>query len=235
MINNLLNEIKSANPDILNQQIKSWDDLRFNQIEPFLVEKRWEDSTSVNVFSVTGTQHPDYAGLNSLIRLLEVGKSMYLNLPLFKQKPEYYFEKIKKIPSMYYLSINGGEYYIGADGNHRTAIAKAAFFLDETDGFLHGVTLNSFKADLELKKCFENINETVKKRNLSLYVTVETKTVSREDGGGWMIEKYAPAIQVQDYRKNDYIVLHNAKEAEEFLGNINASIFRRFFGFLKNK
>ena len=233
MINNLLEEIKSSNPEILNQKIKSWDDLGFAQIQPFLKENRWEDSTSVNVFSVTGTQHPDYAGLPSWIKLLEVGKRMYLNLPLFKQKPEYYFEKTKKIPSMYYLCINGGEYYIGADGNHRTAIAKAAFFLEQTDGFLNGVTVNSFKADLELKKCFENINETVKKRNLPLYATIETKTVSRKDGDGWMLEKYAPAIQIQDCRKNAYIVLHNSKEAEEFLKNINASIFRRFFGFLK--
>lgn len=234
MINDLLSEIKSVNPDIFNQPIKSWDDLGFNQIQPFLTENRWEDSASINVFSVIGTQHPEYAGLPSWIRLLEIGKRMYLNLPLFKQKPEYYFEKTKKIPSMYYLSINSGEYYIGADGNHRTAIAKAAFFLEQTDGSIHGVTLNSFKVDLELKKCFENINETIKKRNLPLYASVETKTVSRKDGDGWMLEKYAPAIQIQDYKKNNYTVLHNAEKAEEFLENINASIFRRFFGFFKN-
>ena len=229
MIKNLLEEIKEANPEILNRPIDKWTapDMRF------VKELYWQDSASVNIFRVKGTQHPDYAGLESWVKLLEVGKRMYLNLPLFKQNPGYYYEKTKKIPSMYYQNINFGDYYIGADGNHRTAIAKAAFFLDKTDGLIHGVTVSSYRVDLDFKKHFDGITQTVSKRKLPLYATVETKAVSRDDGGGWMLEKYTPTIQIQDYKKNNYVILHNAKEAKEFLENINMSKFRRFFFFFK--
>ena len=227
MVNDLLKEIKDVNPEILNRQIDKWTapDMRF------VKESFWQDSASVNIFRVKGTQHPDYAGLTWL-EFLETGKRMALNLNFFKTNPDYYRQTEKKIPSMYYQSIDGGELYIGGDGNHRTAICKAFFYLTgETT--LHGVTVTDYRMNNELKGIFDDIKKTIRKKGLSVDIDIVSETASRDDSGGWMLEKYTPAIQIQDYKKNNYVILHNAKEAKEFLEDINMSKFRRFFGFFK--
>ena len=84
-----------------------------------------------------------------------------------------------------------------------------------------------------VKKHFDGITQTVSKRKLPLYATVETKAVSRDDGGGWMLEKYNHKLKVMDYKKNKDFLLNNNTEAKEFLENINMSKFCRFFGFFK--
>ena len=227
MVNDLLKEIKDVNPEILNRQIDKWTapDMRF------VKESFWQDSASVNIFRVKGTQHPDYAGLTWL-EFLETGKRMALNLNFFKTNPDYYRQTEKKIPSMYYQSIDGGELYVGGDGNHRTAICKAFFYLTgETT--LHGVTVTDYRMDNELKGIFDDIMKTIREKRLSVGIDIVSETASRDDSGGWMLEKYTPTIQIQDYKKNNYVILHNAKEAKEFLEDINMSKFRRFFVFFK--
>ena len=226
-INDLLEEIKNLNPEILNRQIDKWTapDMRF------VKETYWQDSASVNIFRVKGTQHPDYAGL-TWIEFLEKGKRMALNLGLFKTNPDYYRQTDKKIPSMYYQSIDGGELYVGGDGNHRTAICKAFFYLTgETT--LHGVTATDYRMDNELKNIFDDIKKTIREKRLFIDIDVVSETASRDDSGGWMLEKYNHKLKVMDYKKNKDFFLNNNTEAKEFLENINMSKFRRFFGFLK--
>jgi len=63
---------------------------------------------------------------------------MELNLSLLRENPDYYFEAKKKEPPIYYKSIDGGDLYIGEDGNHRTCIAKALFYLEGFFCFLWG-------------------------------------------------------------------------------------------------
>ena len=147
MVENLLKEIKNINPEILNRPMDRW----FAPDMRFVKETYWQDSASVNIFRVTGTQHDyNYIGL-SWIEFLEQGKRMPLNLNWFKTNPDYYHQTNKKIPSMYYQSINGGDMYVGGDGNHRTAICKAFFYLTgETT--IHGVTVTDYRIDNELKK-----------------------------------------------------------------------------------
>ena len=227
MFNDLLKEIKEANPEILNRPIDKWTapDMRF------VKESFWQDSASVNIFRVKGTQHPDYAGLTWL-EFLETGKRMALNLNFFKTNPDYYRQTEKKIPSMYYQSIDGGELYIGGDGNHRTAICKAFFYLTgETT--LHGVTVTDYRMDNELKNIFDDIKKTIRKKGLSVDIDIVSETASRDDSGGWMLEKYNHKLKVMDYKKNKDFLLNNNAEAKEFLEDINMSKFRRFFGFLK--
>ena len=224
-INNLLVEIKSANPEILNRPIDKWTapDMRF------VKETYWQDSASVNIFRVKGTQHPDYAGL-SWLDFLEKGKRMSLNLNWLKTNPDYYRQTDKKIPSMYYQSIDGGELYVGGDGNHRTAICKAFFYLTgETT--LHGVTVTDYRIDNELKSIFDDIKKTIREKRLSADIDIVAGTVSRDDSGGWMLEKYSPKIKVMDYKKNRDFVLNNIAEAKEFLAGLQKkSILGRLFG-----
>ena len=225
MVNDLLKEIKDVNPEILNRPIDKWTapDMRF------VKELYWQDSASVNIFRVKGTQHPDYAGLTWL-EFLETGKRMALNLNFFKTNPDYYRQTEKKIPSMYYQSIDGGELYIGGDGNHRTAICKAFFYLTgETT--LHGVTVTDYRMDNELKNIFDNIKTTIKEKRLSMDIDVISEPVSRDDSGGWMLEKYNSKIKVMDYKKNKDFVLNNITEVKEFLASLQKkNILSRFFG-----
>ncbi len=210
-MSDLLDKIKNANPEILNRTIRKWNDFPF----AFVKEKYWQDAGSVNIFRVVGTEHPDYAGLTWL-SFLELGKRMYLNLDLFDKNPGYYRETIKKIPSMYYQSIDGGDLYIGGDGNHRTAIAKAAFFLTgETT--LHGVTVTDYRIDGEMKAAFEEIKETIKIRKLPIGVEVVSKAASRDDSGGWMLERYENIIKTTEYRSGRDVVLSSASAVKEYL------------------
>jgi hypothetical protein len=181
------------------------------------------------VFSVTGTQHADYAGLPTWIRLLEVGKRMPRNLRLFQENPDYYYQDIKKQPSMYYQTVDGKDYYVGADGNHRTAIAKAAFFLDKSKTLLHGVTVNSYIVDYELKAEYDDILKIAKERKLSVYTSVGKTAVSREDGDGWMSEKYKTTIRIEDFKSGKVHIVSTAEEVAALKNNLKKSFFRRLF------
>lgn len=115
-------------PHFAEKVIRSWDETQFNVLQPFIMEHYWCGSSSVNVFRVIGTRHSDYAG-GTWLDLLMRGKRMdNINLPLYQSNPGYYLETTQKVPMMYYQSIDGGDLYIGADGNHRTCIAKFDFF-----------------------------------------------------------------------------------------------------------
>lgn len=75
--------------------------------------------------TVQGTYHPEYQGLTWL-EFLRRGKRMDLNLRLLAENPWYYLSVEPKVPTMYYVAW-GERIFIGDDGNHRTAIARAFF------------------------------------------------------------------------------------------------------------
>ena len=227
-IENLLLEIKSDSPEILTQPLLKWNAA---ETEPYLFvkEKFWQDSASVNVFRVVGTQHPDYTGM-SWIEFLEKGKRMGINLSLFRENPDYYLRTEKKVPGMYYQSIDGGVLYVGGDGNHRTAIAKAFFYLTGQTT-LHGVTVTDYRIDGEMKAAFEEIKETIKIRKLPIGVEFVSKAVSRDDSGGWMLERYENIIKTTEYRSGRDVVLSSASAVKEYLETLKRK--SGIFGFLK--
>ena len=217
-MSDLLDKIKNANPEILNRTIRKWNDFPF----AFVKEKYWQDAGSVNIFRIVGTEHPDYAGLTWL-SFLELGKRMYLNLDLFDKNPGYYRETQKKIPSMYYQSIDGGDLYIGGDGNHRTAIAKAAFFLTgETT--LHGVTVTDYRIDWKFKEIYEELTELIVKKRLSYKADIISETVLRDDTAGWMLEKYDLKIKLFDFKKQKTTLL-NMQEAKNLISKLKKSMW----------
>jgi len=226
----LLSEIKSINPDILNRKIERWDDLNFTELEPFVKEMLWQDNTSIDVFTVIGTQHADYAGLPSWIKLLEVGRRMPHNLRLFQENPDYYYQDVKKQPSMYYLTLDRKNYYVGSDGNHRTAIAKAAFYINKSLGLIHGVTVNTYTVDYGLKREYDEILEIAKEKKLSIHASVGKVAISRKDGDGWMAEKYKTIIRIENFKSKNVHIISTAEEAAALKNNFKKSFFRRIFG-----
>jgi hypothetical protein len=210
----LVEDIQSLGPEILNRRIEKWDHMVFMELQPFIKEHHWHGNASINVFRVIGTKHPDYVGM-TWIELLQKGKRMKLNLGLHENNPQYYYGTENKEPTMYYLSLDGCDLYIGADGNHRTCIAKADFFLANRN-ILHGVVIDDYKIDWELKKAYDRIVNLLNDKRLPFVVEPHTTNVSRDDSHGWMVERYEPRIKVRDLKEHTEVFM-NASEASEFL------------------
>lgn len=201
----LVKKVTLTAPEILSKKILIWDKNEFVRLQPFIKEHYWVGNATINVFRVAGTQHPDYIGM-TWIEFLQKGKRMGLNLGLFEQNPGYYREFTKKEPTMYFQSIDGGELFIGQDGNHRTAIARAAFYLSG-DPNLYGVEVNDYRIDWAIKKAYDDLRMLIANKQLPYHVEPVTKLIKREDSGGWMIDKYRPMVRVVDTAKGEESML----------------------------
>jgi hypothetical protein len=200
----------------------------WNQVKLFVKDYIWEDSASINVFLVKGTEHPDYIGL-TWREFLDKGKRMSLNLPLLESNPGYYYATDKKLPTMSYIQIDGGDYYVADDGNHRTCIAKFFFFFFKKTE-LNGVTISRYVIDWTLKKLFDDILYIIEDRRLFYKVEPYNKCLSREDTANWMRQKYQTGIYVKDLKKGSETIL-DEKGAEEFLNRIkNGGFWKKIFG-----
>lgn len=223
----LFNLINQHNPLFASEKIIPFNYHEWQKIRPFVREHIWEDRASINVFLVKGTKHPDYINL-SWKELLEKGKRMSLNLSLLETNPDYYFQTDKKLPTMSYIQIDGGDYYVLNDGNHRTCIAKFFFYFnDKTE--LHGVNVYRHQVDWVIKKLHEDISKTVSEKRLRYIVEPFSRHIAREDSASWMKEIYDPGIRVVDTSKGtEYIMDRNG--AETFLENIRKrGLMKRLF------
>ena len=217
-------EIQKQKPFFLEQKIRFWDTEEFSRLEPFIIETTWEDSTSINIFLVEGTRHPDYKGLTWL-EFLDKGKRMQLNLDLFRTNPDYYLGTDHKMPTMSYLQLDGGPYFVDADGNHRTCIAKIFFFLQGLT-MLHGVTVTRHRVDRDAMELYGRLLKRFR------FVRPWKRKLSREDTAGWMRETFEPVFEVVDKRgrvfnlsKDDALTLLSQSHST-FLGKL-VNLFRR--------
>ncbi len=127
---------------------------------------------------------------------------------------------------MYYLSIDDGDLFIGADGNHRTCIARFEFYRKGHD-ILHGVTVDNYHVDWKTKRLFDEFSEEIERKELPYSIRVEPETTLREDGPGWMIERYRIWIRVVDYRDHRHFCL-NVTEFERFVEDVRSGRDRGF-------
>lgn len=192
----LVKRIESLNSDLFTGRIEFWDEGRFTVLKPFVKELYWNGQATVNIFRIKGTQHPDYAGLTWL-EFLKKGKRMPLNLALFDSNPAYYLECLEKSPRMFFQGLDGGYLYVGGDGNHRTAIARAFFFIEGRNA-LHGVDLTDYRIDWEMWHMYELVREIIAERGLSYIVEPYKRTIHRVDSGSWMEEKYEITVKVTE-------------------------------------
>ncbi|MGA1847244.1 hypothetical protein [Deferribacter abyssi] len=198
--NKFIKQVNNSKLEFADRQIKSWYDVFKKDYEPFVVCCEWISDTSINIGSIIGTKHPDYIGL-TWREFIKVGKRMPLNIQLYEQNPDYYYNVDKKLPEISYISIDKTNYYVDADGNHRTAIAK---FIFENSRLFQGVSITNLKIDYDFYKFYRSFIQTIKTKNLPLHVDVNSKHVVREDGSGWCRDYFETEFSVVNYRNNTH-------------------------------
>jgi hypothetical protein len=212
--------------------IEAWDDNRLQALMPFVRTHYWSDRHSINVFSVVGTAHPDYAGLTWQRFLLE-GKRMASNQALLRENPAYYYDTDVKHPSMLYVSLNGKHWYVNGDGNHRTCLAKFFFARQDARGvgsqtMIHGVTVDDYRVDWRLHDAFLKLREAVRQRRKGEQVDGHRIHIGRDDGPAWKIDRYEPRIRFIDSRGEEQLL--DLEGAQAKLAELNKSGLRRWLG-----
>lgn len=217
----LIKSVVADIPSWSGQTLKSWDENGFRQKGEFCSEKYWSGQHSINVFDVVGTAHPDYQGL-SWLEFLAQGKRMRQNLLLQEQNPSYYLVEDIKQPTMFYIEIDGGGWYVNGDGNHRTCIARFMFH-EMGKTMLHGVNVESYRTDIRAFAAFQRLREAALKNRLPLIISPHRKTLSRDDTAGWMREHYEVRIRVEDLNAGT-IGLFTPSEADIYTEKIIESL-----------
>ncbi len=212
----LLLRVKRAPPDWADEKIRAWDENQFRELEPFCRREYWCDNASVNVFHIIGTRHPDYAGL-SWLELLHRGKSMRANLLRHSNNQDYYLGQERKKPSMSFVTLDGLDYFVDGDGNHRSAIARFDYHYRGRT-MLHGVRISHYEIDTRLYRIYKDMQAWLESRqNIDPWCIAPHRTgVSREDEAGWKVDIHKPAIEVRNIR-TDTTELLDADAAESRL------------------
>ena len=190
----LRDQARAQPPAWAGEKIQRWDEPRARALAAFVTRDYWTDQGSINVFRVIGTEHIDYQGL-SWLEFLERGKRMDQNLALHAANPGYYRETGRKVPGMYYRSLDGLSWYVGADGNHRTCLARFDFH-GRGQTMLHGVTLSHTVADLELFVLYERLREVCLERRLGERIEPHRELLRREDTAGWKLDHTLVSLQM---------------------------------------
>lgn len=185
-------------PDWADEIILPWDAEKLHKYGDFVRHNYWTDRGSINVFCVKGTEHPDYQGLTWLEFLFK-GKFMDRNMQMVHRHPDYYLGTKAKKSGMYYNSYNGLDWYIGSDGNHRSALARVLFY-DRQLTHLHGVTLNHYVFDDELLGAYRALQGEVRRQPEAGYhwdLTSGTELLSREETAGWRTDHFMPFLSLK--------------------------------------
>ena len=209
----LLEKVRSSPPHWANNTIRPFDEDLFRDALPFVTRRYWCDSGSVNVFRIVGTRHPEYRNM-SWGWMIEHGKRMPENLFLHGTNPGYYLETGRKIPEMTYLTLDGLDYFVNTDGNHRSTIARFDFH-NRGLTTLHGVTIEDVRIDWDLFRVYGEIVGLVEEGILAGFVAPFSEKLSREDTAGWMLETFRTAIRIRSKGKEQ--ILETADQARSFL------------------
>lgn len=224
----LYQKVMAQPPHWGDEKILAWDNVTFKQLREFITHHYWADSGSLNAFKVVGTKHVDYQGL-SWVEFLQYGKRMANNLPQYDENPIYYDDTAKKSPEMSLTSMDGLNWYVDGDGNHRTAIAKFAFYYQNRTE-IHGVELSDYRFNHEMYGAYTKLLDTIKQRRLmsDICLTANSIQTGRRDTGGWRLDLYQPTVTVEWIGKNTQIV-ETAKELLQVLDNLLTPAYRRWF------
>lgn len=209
----LLEKVRSSLPHWANDTIRPFDEDLYREALPFATRRYWCDSGSVNVFRIVGTRHPDYRNM-SWRWMLENGKRMTENLALHETNSGYYLETVRKTPEMTYLTLDGLDFYVNTDGNHRSTIARFDFHYRGLTT-LHGVTIEDVRIDWDLFRAYREIVGLVEEGILACFVTPLSEKLSREDTAGWMLESFRTGLRIRS--KGTEQVLETADQARSFL------------------
>ncbi len=222
-------------PSFAGERLKRLDEVFTQTKRLFVQEHRRMDGATIDLNEVAGTMHPDYGGL-TWKELLDRGRRMHINLPLYLENPHYYYERDKKNPTMYYLRVLDGEndedLYIGEDGNHRTCIGKFELARKGNTMF-YGVVVDEYRIDMDLMRLFLEIRNEVTVKKLPYVVEPLSEHIGREDGPGWMVDRYRVVLSIMDLKRSKNCSL-SLEEGESFLKNLKRQTFtEKLFGWAK--
>ncbi len=186
----------NAPPPWSSERLLSWDKSFTRSVESFVSKSYWTDTGSINVFRIIGTDHPDYIG-KTWLEFLQSGKRMSENLRLLEQNPDYYLTLCKREPRMVFTSLDGLNYYVSSDGNHRSCLAR--FFLSEKGmSQLHNLALTHYVVDWSFHNIYRELVDLVRQSSLAIHIQPESTAVSREDASGWKLDTFSVSLTIED-------------------------------------
>lgn len=199
--------------------IQAWEDVYSRDMAAFVMRDYWTDTGSVNVFRVVGTCHADYQG-RSWLDFLTAGKRMPHNLQKLIDNPAYYLELCPRRPRIDYYTLDGLDFYVGSDGNHRTCIAR--FFLAGRGiSQLHDVTVHHQHVDWAFYKTYRDLRDALRAHQVLATVEPERHQLGRDDTAGWKVDCYAPFLVWRDAETGEDIEL-DRDAAQDKLTEIRA-------------
>jgi hypothetical protein len=163
-----------------NDTILSWDKAFPSSKQKFVVQENRKEKQTVNLSKVVGTHHQTYAGNMTWRELLNSGQRM--------QGPDGWISKVDKNPKLFsessmpyhdihYGTVDGENYYIIGEGNHRTTIAKFLFALQGVEPLLQGVTTTTYTVDWKACEAHENCLQTIERKKLKLWIQVNRQEI----------------------------------------------------------
>ncbi|MCL2872294.1 MAG: hypothetical protein FWF41_04855 [Betaproteobacteria bacterium] len=185
-------------PSWSGEKLLAWRDVFTRSVEPFITKCYWTDTGSLNVFRIVGTDHPDYIG-KTWLEFLQTGKRMSPNLDLLEKNPDYYQSLCLRQPRMLFTSLDGLDFYVSSDGNHRSCIAR--FFLHgKGQSQLHNLSITQYQVDWVFLRVYQELLEFFKAHSLRINAEVINKAISREDSSGWKLDTFQVALKIEDFR-----------------------------------
>jgi hypothetical protein len=216
-----LKNIDLENCDWAHDPIKSFRNEEGEKLEKYrdFVTEREEKNQRVAIASIVGTEHQDYP-MRAWIWIIAFGKRMNFALQDYKKNPQYYFlkERPRRVSeNLHYSTVNGKDFYISDDGNHRTTIAKFVLwqakekYLYDVDVKYHDINYDFYDAYQELKSFCKN--------------TPKFDTYSE------LKDNVSSVVVINEFN-NDRLRLYNENEIKDFLSQENSisSKIKRFLG-----
>ncbi|WP_434986923.1 hypothetical protein [Vreelandella zhaodongensis] len=212
--------LASMPPDWSLEPIKPWEAVYSRDASAFVSREYWTDTGSVNVFRVVGTMHHQYQG-KTWLQFLLGGKRMQHNLQRLMDNPGYYLHPVNRRPKIDYYTIDGLDYFVGSDGNHRTCLAR--FFLDqEGKSQLHEVTVHHHHLDQAFFNVYRSLQGSIREHHVAKVIWPDRRLLGRDDTAGWKVDRFEPFLMCRDLETGQEMEL-NQEQALDMTLDLEAN------------
>lgn len=175
----------------------------------FLTKTHYFENGSVPVSNIVGSGHVDYQNIFTWGDFLSRGKRIENAIRLAESNPQYYYDRNEKI-GMSYVRV-GVDYYIQG-GNHRSAVAKFLYFLDNryTEA-IHGVQVVECFIDHEAKSLIEALKESIASAGMNGKITlrINRHTGKRGINKNCVIQQYETSMDFLNTKSKRDIHIEN--------------------------
>lgn len=206
-----------------------WEVGLFPHLPAFATHVHRCERGSVDLTRVVGTTESEHVG-RSWLELLTTGAKMPENLALYAGHPDYYRDTAPK--TLAYVSLDGFDWYV-TTGHHRTCIARFDLHYRRLT-HLHGVRTEQYGLDRELHDLYDELVRVCRERALPYRLSPHSTLLYREEGPGWCLERYRPAISMRIGRLDPPVPLAT-RSARELLERVKGHRHRRFWTFLPGR